>query len=288
MGQMKPFGVMLGLLGNVMIALSISKLIQTGSCGGEFAPACPDELTPYFIMLPAGIIISVAAIFLGGGALIFLGVFLSVGIGSLIAGFSSEESETQTFGKIFGAAFAGIPLLIIVLMLFAGRAGASKIKRAQSLVATGARGVGTVSHVRDTGMTINDNPRVEITMAVQPEDGSAPFSLEKTVTVSRVAIPRAGDRFPVWYDRADPGNWAYGTDMDPSQTPPEIQALFAKAAAAGGAAAVSPTPAPAADGPADELMKLNELRLKGVLTDEEFEAAKARVLGTAPPPPATP
>ena len=288
MGETKPFGIMLGLLGNVMIALSISKLIETGSCGGEFAPACPSELTPYFIMLPAGIIISVAAIFFGGGALIFMGVFLAVGIGALITGFSSEDSDTSTFGKIFGGGFVGVPLLIILLMLGAGRAGASKIKRAQSLVETGARGVGTITEVRDTGITINDNPRVGITMRVEPEDGSAPFDAEKTVTVSRVAIPRAGDRFPVWYDRADPSNWVYGTDMDPTQTPPEIQALFARAA--GGVRSAHPTSAAApADGPgpADELMKLNDLRLKGVLTDEEFAAAKARLLGT-PAPPATP
>jgi hypothetical protein len=42
----------------------------------------------------------------------------------------------------------------------------------------------------------------------------------------------------------------------------------------------APAAAPAS-APADELAKLNDLRLKGVLTDAEFEAAKARVLGSA-------
>jgi hypothetical protein len=285
MGQFKPFGVALGLLGNVMIALSIAKLIETGSCGGEFAPACPDALTPYFIMLPAGIIISVVAIFMGGGVLSFMGVFLAVGIGALITGFTSDDPDAGSFGKIFGGGFVGVPLLIIVLGFFGARAGRARLARAKQLVDAGARGVGTITEVRDTGVTINDNPRVEITMRVEPEDGAAPFEARKTITASRVAIPRAGDRYPVWYDRANPSDWVYGTDMDPSRTPAAIQSLFARAAAAAphGVRSAHPAPAPAADGPADELMKLNDLRLKGVLTDEEFAAAKARLLGTAPP-----
>ncbi|MEA2124658.1 MAG: hypothetical protein QOI80_1440, partial [Solirubrobacteraceae bacterium] len=215
----------------------------------------------------------------GGGALVFLGIFLSVGIGALVAGFSSEDSNTQSFAKVFGGIFVAVPLFLIVIGLGAMRGGRSKLAKAQGLVATGARGVGTITTVADTGMTINDNPRVEVTMRIEPEDGSPAFDAQKTVTVSRVAIPRAGDRFPVWWDRNDPTQWAYGTDMDPSQTPPDIQALFARAAAAS-APVAAPAAAPAS-APADELAKLNDLRLKGVLTDAEFEAAKARVLGSA-------
>lgn len=285
MGQTKPFGVLLGLLGNVMIALSIAKLIETGSCGGEFAPPCPDELTPYFIMLPAGIAVSIAAIFLGGGALVFLGVFIAVGVGALITGFTSDDPDTATFGKLFGGGFAGIPLLLVVLGLVARMRVGSRMARAKSLIDTGGRAIGTVTHVRDTGVTINDDPRIELTMRVQPEDGSPAFDASKTILVSRVAIPRAGDRFPVWYDRADPTKWAYGTDMDPAKTPPEVRALFERAAAARDALAGTPAPASgAADGPgpADELRKLNDLRLAGVLTDEEFERAKARLLSPGP------
>ncbi len=284
MGQIKPFGVMLGLLGSVMIALSIAKLIETGSCGGEFAAPCPDELTPYVLMLPAGIIVAVAAIFFGGGFLIFLGVFLSVGIGSLIAGFSSESADTAGFGKVFGGTFAAVPIILLLGMLWARRSLSAKMAVAQNLVATGARGIGTVTEVRDTGITINDDPRVEVVMSVEPEDGSAAFEARKTITVSRVAIPRQGERHPVFYDRADPAKWAYGTDVDPQQATADIRALFARAA---GAAAVAATEArsPAGDhGPADELLKLNDLRLKGVLTDAEFEIAKGRLLGTATPP----
>ena len=39
---------------------------------------------------------------------------------------------------------------------------------------------------------------------------------------------------------------------------------------------------------ADELARLDELRAKGSLTDEEFQRAKSRLLGTSGPPGVTP
>jgi phage shock protein C len=39
---------------------------------------------------------------------------------------------------------------------------------------------------------------------------------------------------------------------------------------------------------ADELARLDELRAKGVLTDEEFQCAKSRLLGSAGPAGSTP
>jgi ABC-type transport system involved in cytochrome bd biosynthesis fused ATPase/permease subunit len=43
----------------------------------------------------------------------------------------------------------------------------------------------------------------------------------------------------------------------------------------------------AGSSPADELHKLNELKEKGVLSDAEFERAKATVLNPSPPPTAS-
>ena len=80
----------------------------------------------------------------------------------------------------------------------------SKKKQAADLVETGLKGAGTVISVQDTGMTVNDNPRVKMVFRVEPLDGGAPFDAEKTRTVSRVEIPRQGDRYPVWYDAEDP------------------------------------------------------------------------------------
>ena len=41
-----------------------------------------------------------------------------------------------------------------------------------------------------------------------------------------------------------------------------------------------PAPAPAADDPFDQIEKLSKLHDEGALTDEEFAAAKAKILGT--------
>src|SRR6266480_5915601 len=87
----------------------------------------------------------------------------------------------------------------------------SKRKKAEELFTSGEKGAGTVVEVRDTGTTINDNPRVKMTFRVEPLDGSPAFDLKKTTTVSRVQIPRQGERYPVWYDPQDPSKWAYAT-----------------------------------------------------------------------------
>jgi len=87
----------------------------------------------------------------------------------------------------------------------------SKRKKAEELFATGAKGAGTVVQVQDTGMTVNDNPRIKMIFRVEPLDGSPAFDAEKTTMVSRVQIPRQGDRYPVWYDPQNPGKWAYAT-----------------------------------------------------------------------------
>jgi hypothetical protein len=85
--------------------------------------------------------------------------------------------------------------------LFGGR------KRAKRLEEAGVNATGQVISVRDTGMTINNNPRIALTLSVAPSDGSAPFEVGKKVTVSRVAIPRAGDAFVVRYDPDDHDNF---------------------------------------------------------------------------------
>jgi hypothetical protein len=54
--------------------------------------------------------------------------------------------------------------------------------------------------VQDTGTTINDNPRIKMIFRVEPLDDSPAFDATKTTTVSRVQIPRQGDRYPEFAD----------------------------------------------------------------------------------------
>jgi hypothetical protein len=146
-----------------------------------------------------------------------------------------------------------------------------KEEQAANLVATGAKAIGTVLSVQDTGMTMNDNPRIKMTFRIEPIDGSPPFDAEKTKVVSRVQIPRAGDRYPVWYDLEDSSLWAFGT-VENDEGRAQIRQMFGAAAESitgvgNPAAAAAPAPAAPEADPLERLNKLGELRAAGVLTD---------------------
>jgi len=57
--------------------------------------------------------------------------------------------------------------------------------------------------VQDTGSTVNMNPVVVIQMKVTPAAG-APFDLTTQTMVSRIAVPRAGDKIKIKYNPANP------------------------------------------------------------------------------------
>jgi hypothetical protein len=156
--------------------------------------------------------------------------------------------------------------------------GKGKKEKAMNLFQTGSRAVGTVQHVQDTGMTVNNNPRIRMVFRIEPLDGSPPFDAEKTKTVSRVEIPRQGDRYPVFYDPQDPSSWAYAT-IAAEEGREQIRQMFGDAAATltGFGDGGGPT-APAAADPVDQIKKLGELRDAGVLSEAEFEQKKAELL----------
>jgi hypothetical protein len=120
-----------------------------------------------------------------------------------------------------------------------------------------------ITDVKDTGMTINDNPRVKLTLRVEPQ-GAEPWEAVKKATVSRINIPRVGDPIRVKYFQNAPDGLA-------------IQPRTEEDIAAAQTAHAAPAPAAATD-PLDELKKLNDLRAAGALTDEEFETQKAKIL----------
>lgn len=122
------------------------------------------------------------------------------------------------------------------------------------LVHSGRTAPGVVLEVRDTGMTVNTYPRVLVRLRVEP-DGEAPFEVGRKVLVSRVAFPRVGERVEVAYDPDDRDRFTFrrpGVD-DAAGEGPGADRL-------------------------EQLARLGELRDGGVLTEEEFEAEKARIL----------
>jgi hypothetical protein len=158
----------------------------------------------------------------------------------------------------------------------------SKKKQAAELFESGQKGAGTVISVQDTGMTVNDNPRVKMVFRVEPIDGSPAFDATKTRTVSRIQIPRQGDRYPVWFDAEDPsGTWAYALVADDNGRA-TMRQLFGDAAEGFVGMNAPAPPAPAAAQGQDvveQLKQLADLHSQGILTDDEFSAQKAKLLG---------
>jgi hypothetical protein len=76
---------------------------------------------------------------------------------------------------------------------------------AQRLMATGLIGQATVQAVRDTGMTINENPQVEFDLLVSV-DGREAYPVTHRQVVSRLVLAnfQAGASIPVRVDPADP------------------------------------------------------------------------------------
>lgn len=71
------------------------------------------------------------------------------------------------------------------------------------LLQTGLDGTADIHSVQDTGSTVNNSPVVVIQMTVTPANGT-PYDVNIQTMVSRIAVPRAGDKVKVKYAAEDP------------------------------------------------------------------------------------
>jgi hypothetical protein len=78
-------------------------------------------------------------------------------------------------------------------------------EKAQRLNTLGQDGTGTITAVRDTGMTVNENPSIEMDLQVQV-GGGAPYPVTHQQVVSRLAIAnfQPGATVALKVDPADP------------------------------------------------------------------------------------
>jgi membrane protein implicated in regulation of membrane protease activity len=274
-GKLRPIGLITGLAGAGLTAYALFTLLASAGCiPGISDAACPAPILSPMLALPLGIVLAVAGMLMGGGTIVFAPLFLAIGVAALAVGALGLMPFMPAFPWLFGGMFFVGGLLPLFGGMAMKRLGAAKQVQATELMRTGTRGIGTIVDVSDTGVTINNNPRILIRMRIEPLDGSPAVERSKSVLVSRVAVPRAGERYPAWFDPADPGKWMYGTDME-AGAPAEIRDMFARAEAGGAAAAA---PAESNDSPVEELARLSELWKSGALSDTEFADAKARLL----------
>ncbi len=74
-------------------------------------------------------------------------------------------------------------------------------KKAQ-LMATGLGGTAEVLTIADTGAMVNYNPVVQMKLKVQPQYGPE-FDTEIQTAVSKIAVPRVGDKLNIKYNPAN-------------------------------------------------------------------------------------
>jgi hypothetical protein len=138
----------------------------------------------------------------------------------------------------------------------------------EQLHQSGAKAVGTVLRAHEHEQNADGEVPVHMTFRIYPLEGAGSFEAERTRTFPLGGSPRVGERYHVWYDPADRGNWDYGDRLGPNDPLPpgmDTKGSAAPVAAAGG-------------DPLDRLAKLQELHTGGAITDAEFAQKKAELL----------
>ena len=266
----------------VAIDWGIYHLMRTGSCasGGPYVSArpCPPGTGLHIVAVVFGVFAGLigVGVFAARGRsdtrrespyplalLMWTLLFCTLAGSGLYAALGPAAGDDAPKGTAIFLAALFIPMGLAPVPF--GMLGRRKGEKAAALVQHGKRCRGTVVSVEDTNWTVNDNPRVKITVRAEP-DGETPFTIEKTSVVPRVNIPRAGDSCVVFYDPSDPQN-KNGITFD--QVP-------------GFTASSSPKPAAKAveedEDPLVKIEKLGALRDKGLITEAEFEMQKQRLL----------
>jgi hypothetical protein len=247
----------IGLAASVAVGVGTYGLFGIADCAET--GACDLPSTVVQIAFNGGLPVAMIAVALGGGLLVAGALFVSAGAGAIAAGVGGDSLLGWVLGSIFALVGVGIFGLAAYLRRSGQRPGAGIETLMRSalnetpgtLVGGGQPAVGTVLSVSDTGTTLNDDPLASLRLRVEPADGSASFEAVARRLVSRLAVPRPGDRFRVEYDPADQTRLAIGEALP------------------GG---------PVQDSFVDQLVKLDELRRSGALTQSEFDSAKARLL----------
>jgi hypothetical protein len=266
-----------GLVGAVVVGVSIAMVAwlgygfgQIGSCSstgrlsnGRSVRTCTSSETLRIILIFPAVWGGVLGLFLAGrrarrrdrtptfGLAVWVVGYLVVG--TALAASAFDPANESRGGDRWGWAIPGfifVPQGLAGIVF--GVVRSARAAKARDLVATGVRAPAVIQAISFTGVTVNEQPRVEIDLEVRPAAGS-PFAASKTCLVSRFDPPRVGDEVVVWYDADDPSSFA----LDLSHR----------------------RPAAGAHGLTEELERLGALHQQGLLTDAELAQAKARVLG---------
>ena len=120
------------------------------------------------------------------------------------------------FNLLFGSSMILTIVLVVISLLCTFVIVAASIavpfilmrnnqKRAQELMAVGTQGEATVLALQDTGMFINNNPRVSMLLEIRVGN-LAPYQVQKVVTIPiiRLSQIQVGAVVPVMVDMSNP------------------------------------------------------------------------------------
>jgi hypothetical protein len=98
----------------------------------------------------------------------------------------------------------GITAAAIGIPIYMMRKNQQKV---QNLMATGKQGEATILSMEDTGMRINDDPRLTLTLEVRIP-GYPPYQIRKTMTIEMIRMPQVqpGSIVAVLADPEQPTN----------------------------------------------------------------------------------
>ncbi len=156
----------------------------------------------------------------------------------------------------------------------------------QRLRESGTRAPAVVTAIADGGVAITSgaegivgNTTVMRRTALRVEPvGEPAFAVEQHFRFSQFGVPYVGAHLAVIFDPED--HDTIMIDHDTVVVPPSpAGAKFDMTGAVIDRGDASPAPAAAAPDPLERLERLGRLREQGVLTDAEFAAEKAKILG---------
>jgi len=180
----------------------------------------------------------------------------------LDANATADSDPASPVLRMIGLIWLAVSVGAAVIVKLSGGLTMSSGSADRKLLATGTRADALVETVEHTHVSINDVPRWNLRLRVEPS-GRSPFTVEKKVTLPSSWLPEPGERIAVVFDPARAGAVALVRDQSGALTvtgAPQTEVAGTRPVAAA-------------------LEQLDELRRSGALSDEEFSAAKARVLG---------
>jgi hypothetical protein len=190
--------------GGVAVVTAMTAMQAVGDCGNGYDPPCPSGIENGFYLM-AGAVLAIVV-----GSIMSLGVGLSIAVvaaGTAALVYSQTVPANLRAGEFITAAVCfGLIALGIVIGWAVVRGAAAKRRAIEARIAEETRFkqgatmvTGTVTVLRDTGTTVDDNPQAAITVRYTRRDGTTD-ELEIVRVVPRLEIPRRDDPATVWYD----------------------------------------------------------------------------------------